>query len=435
MNVLILGASGYLGGHVTEALLASGHHVTAGIRSTADLNFRSDNIRLLRGDICDADFVHTALAGQDAVIFSAGQTWSPGVAASQYTIGNVDITKSFFAATRSRRRLRIVFTSSLSTIGGTRDAIVCTESPNHVDVCQPRLNPYDVAKIECERIAAQAADDGQDVVILNPGLMIGPGASCGSKLPPPFIALWVMQGKCPFLVDSLTTFCDVRDVAISHVAALRRGASGNRYILGGHNINRSEFYRCLAELSGTRCPRTIPNALLTGLAFLTDSLQWLSRGQLISPLDRRFAKSQSLHYCGDSSKAMTALAYTSRPLQQSMLDMLRQEVELRRLPPRFDYLRQMNMDNHREMLLLRQLACASANSNWLLPRLSQLLEACQTNTVLREALAALSDSSHFNVRRARFQWPRRVCSVEHKRLQLFLEYVFFSSDQFLGEVL
>ena len=57
-------------------------------------------------------------------------------------------------------------------------------------------------------------------------VMIGPGAGCGSKLPPPFIALWVLLGKCPILVDSSITFCDVRDVAQGHLAALRRGRSG-----------------------------------------------------------------------------------------------------------------------------------------------------------------------------------------------------------------
>jgi dihydroflavonol-4-reductase len=435
MNVLVFGASGYLGGHVVQALLDTGHRVTAGVRNARGLDFGNGDVRFLAGDLHDSDYVRESLSEQEAVVFAAGRTWSPEVRIDEYVQSNVAITRSFFEAATAHRGVRIIFTSSLSTIGGTREPVALDETSDRANVCQSRLNPYDLAKIECERIARDAAGSGQNVVILNPGLMIGPGAAGGSKLPPPFIAVWVLLGKCPILVDSLITFSDVRDVANGHVAALVRGRSGERYILGGHNQRRSEYYQQLAEWTGTPCPRSVPNACLTGLAWLTDGLQGLTAGLLKSPVHRRFARSQSLHYCGESGKAMSELGYEARPLSQTVLQMLRQEVERERLPSQFAYLKGVTVENAREMLLLRQLARAGSHADWWLPRLPRLLEACRHNDALSAALQKLAAASQFDPRRARFRWPRGSCSAETNALQQFLEHTYFSSDEFLQGVL
>ncbi|MCG8648864.1 MAG: NAD-dependent epimerase/dehydratase family protein, partial [Pirellulales bacterium] len=223
MKVIIFGAGGYLGGHVIETAVAAGHQVTAAVRDSSGLDFRGLPLNVCRGDCGEPSFVHRSLAGQEAAIFCAGRTWAPGVPIEDYRQVGVSITNTFLEAARSYRQLRIVFTSSMATIGGTDRPVTLTETSGRDAVNEARLSPYDQAKIECESLARQAADRGQAIVILNPGLMIGPGAECGSNMAAPFISQWVMQGKCPILVDSLTTFCDVRDVAAAHVAALTQG--------------------------------------------------------------------------------------------------------------------------------------------------------------------------------------------------------------------
>jgi hypothetical protein len=171
------------------------------------------------------------------------------------------------------------------------------------------------------------------------------------------------------------------------------------------------------------------------LAGLTDSLQWLTGGLLKSPVHRRFARSQSLHYCGDSGKAMSELGYEARPLSQTVLEMLRQEVQRGRLPSQFAYLEGVTVENARQMLVLRQLARAGSHADWWLPRLPRLLETCRQNHALSAALQKLSAACQFDPGRARFRWPRGTCAAEINALQQFLEHAYFSSDEFLQGVL
>ncbi|MCG8651721.1 MAG: hypothetical protein MI861_17910, partial [Pirellulales bacterium] len=209
---------------------------------------------------------------------------------------------------------------------------------------------------------------------------------------------------------------------------------GNRYILGGHNLFRSEFYRRLCRCTASRRPRVVPGAVLTALACLTDGLQWASGGRFQSPLHRRFARSQGLHYCGHGQAAIDDLGYPARPLEDSILEMVQQDVERGRLSSEFEYLRDLPPCGAEGFLLLRQLASAHQQRAWLLQKFPPLWEACRNNLTLGAALEELLEASEFDSRRARYRWPRR-CRRHVRQLNLFLDHMYFSSDQFLGEVL
>src|SRR5207302_3531254 len=128
--------------------------------------------------------------------------------------------------------MRVVFTSSLSAVGGSIEPCVYAEDGGRAGVREDLLNAYDRAKIICEELALASARRGNQIVILNPGLLLGPGAQATSNLAAPFQLLWLCQGKLPFYVNGGVTLCDVRDVARAHVAALTRGEAGRRCILG-----------------------------------------------------------------------------------------------------------------------------------------------------------------------------------------------------------
>lgn len=199
MKILITGAAGYLGGHVVDAAREAGHQVAGFVRrSGADLPKSAETIR---GDLNDPSALRMALADADAVVFSAGRNWRPGLAIDQYVRQNVSIVENFFQALDAvNPAARVVFTSSMSAVAGSEKPIVFDETTSRADVAEHLLNAYDRAKIECERLARAARSGGRNVVIVNPGLMLGPGVSPQTGITTTFLVHWHCLRKNPAIV-------------------------------------------------------------------------------------------------------------------------------------------------------------------------------------------------------------------------------------------
>jgi dihydroflavonol-4-reductase len=436
-TVLVLGARGFLGEHVVQQLADAGHDVLAAVRPGAAHGFTPPRVAVLEGDLADGAFVRAALDRAGAVVFSAGRTWQPGLHPGEYERQNVAITQTFFDALGDRPGVRVVFTSSLSAVGGSREPCVYAEDTGRDGIRADRLTPYDRAKLACEEIALRSARRGNRVVVLNPGLLLGPGAFATSNLAAPYYLLWFCQGQfaARFYVNGGVTLCDVRDAARAHVAALDRGRSGERYILGGLSIDRREFFALVARLTGLRPPRALPAWFLYGLTAAADALAFLSRGRVPSPVHRSFARAQGLYYYGASAKAAAELGYSPRPIEATLLDMLHYYQERGLLPEPLDHLKGATAETARAFVLLKQLAAASGYGSFLNKRLPALYETCQANHALREAFQRLLVGGTFDDRRGRFGWDRAGSRADARTLQRFFEYVYFSSDEFLQKAL
>jgi dihydroflavonol-4-reductase len=436
-RVLVVGAGGFLGEHIVAQLVAAGDDVIAVVRDPSRTTFASSQVRVLSGDCTDRSFVRSSLEQADAAIFCAGRTWQAGLDIRQYQLQNVEITQAFFEAVGHRPGMRVVFTSSLSTIGGSRTPRVYSENSGREGIVEQRLSPYDRAKIDCENIALQSARSGNQVVVVNPGLLLGPGASLDSHLAAPFFLLWFLQGQfaARFYVNGGVTLSDVRDVAAAHVAALDRGEAGERYILGGHNLDRESFYKRVTPLVGLRMPTALPAALLYSLTTANDALAFISKGSIPSPVHRSFAYTQRLYYFGASDKAVAQLNYSVRPIEQTILDMILHYQQRNLLPPSITLPDEISVSTAPSAVLLRQLIHRSGYSRPLLPRLPELYRVCQSNHALRDALSHLLSVSSFDPRRGRFIWERRKANSDVYTLRKFIEYVYFSSNEFLQKVL
>ncbi|MBW3599667.1 MAG: NAD-dependent epimerase/dehydratase family protein, partial [Planctomycetes bacterium] len=284
MKVLIFGATGYVGAHVARQLLESGgYEVAVGVRDPSRLENPS-RPTVLQGDLHDAEFVRRAVDGADAVVFCAGMNWAPGAPGDQFWRRNVEITENFFSACRQRPQMRVVFTSSTATMGGSDRPHFFTERSDRVLVREDLFNPYAVAKLECDRLAHAFGREGGNVVILHPGFMLGPGAHRRSRLSTCFLVEDFCTRKYPFYPDGGHSYCDVRDVAAAHVAALQSGRPGEHYLVAGHNLALSEMYARLAGLTGIKPPRKIPLSLAYWATRLNDAASAATRGVIRSPM-------------------------------------------------------------------------------------------------------------------------------------------------------
>ncbi len=431
MKVLIAGAAGYLGEHIVGAAAGAGHEVVAYVRSAAT-QF-PDGVHSVEGDLADVSRLKSALTGVDAVIFSAGRNWQPGLPLDAYARQNVSIVEALFdALAAANSSARVVFTSSMSAIGGSAEPVVFTETSGREAVTD-RPNAYDRAKIECERLARRAKENGRDVVILNPGFMRGPIASAVGKITTSFLVHWFCLKKNPAIVgEGGHSFCDVRDVAHAHIAALTKGTG--QYIVGGENLGSAEIQRRMSEQTGLKTPLQVPVSVAYGVSAAMDAVSAATLGLLKNPVHREFARSLALYYWADSSRAARDLDYRTRPLNQTMRATIGDSAGRGLLPEDFRYVSAINDENRNQMLLLRELAGRNLHRSYLLPRLPAVLDACLQNTELKATLDRALAGASYDPDRGRFQWKTARPDAALAKLRDLLDYCYYASSEFREKV-
>jgi dihydroflavonol-4-reductase len=432
MKVVIAGAAGYLGEHIVQAALLEGHDVTVMVREGSRARLEGVS-RRLEGDLRDGAFVARALVDAEAVIFAAGRNFQLGLPSDQYATQNLAITQTFFTSlSRANASVRVVFVSSMSALAGSLEPFVFTETSGREHVHAARLNPYDLAKIACERVARDAAAAGRDVVILNPGLMLGPVASPQSPVNSAFIRRFHANRSLPMVACGGYSFCDVRDVARAHVAALTQG--DGQYILGGDNLDSMGFHHLLSEQTGIGLPPRIPPALAFCIMAALDGVSTATFGRWRSPVHRDFARSLPLFYWGDSSRAERELNYRRRPLARTIRDTV---ADLARRGIRSLELRHveaMTDENQQALLLFRQLANRHLHRENLLPRIADILAACRQNYELAAALDEALAGGRFDPARGRFHWDGQRPKAALAKLSMLLDHCYYASDEFRARV-
>ncbi|HEX9241694.1 MAG TPA: NAD-dependent epimerase/dehydratase family protein [Anaeromyxobacter sp.] len=337
MKVLVTGATGLIGKAVARELVARGHAVRALLRPASDPAALSGlSVELVRGDVLDAASVRAALAGQEALVHVAG---IPRVGDEPGPIHEVNVrgTELVLAAAREAGLRRVLHTSSISAAGGTRRPEVQDETvPGNAEALGI---PYFLSKREGERIALAEAARGLPVVVLRPGVVLGPGDTHRSSAS---LVVAIAKRRLPAVLAGGTSFCDVRDVAAGFAAALERGRPGEVYALAGHNLSLAEFAARTAALCGVRAPVRVPYPAAWALAAFTEAVAVL-RGRR-APTNRDLARAGSLFTYASSEKAVRELGYAVRPLEEMIRDTLvdalaagrlrAETAELRALAPR-----------------------------------------------------------------------------------------------------
>ncbi len=177
---------------------------------------------------------------------------------------NVEGTRTILDAARKNRVRRVVYTSSVATMGFTSNGHPADEdSPVSLE---SMIGPYKRSKFMAEQLALKAGASGMDVVVVNPTTPVGEQDI--KPTPTGRIVVDFLKKKFPAYVDTGLNLVDVRECARGHVAALEKGRSGERYILGGENLTLKQILDKLAAITGLPSPKVrVPYcvALATGV--------------------------------------------------------------------------------------------------------------------------------------------------------------------------
>jgi len=265
MLVFITGATGFLGSHVARVLAEQGAKLRFLVRPTSDLR----NIADLNGDRVEGDLrtpasVEKALAGCDALFHVAAdyRLWVRDP--EQMYRANVEGTRSLLQAALKQHVRRIVYTSSVATMGFSSNGTLADE--NSPVSLADMIGHYKRSKFMAEQVAFEAAQSGVDVVVVNPTTPIGERDV--KPTPTGRIVVDFLKRKFPAYVDTGLNLVDATECARGHIQALEKGRAGERYILGGENLTLKQILDKLAAITGLRSPRVkLPYvfALATGV--------------------------------------------------------------------------------------------------------------------------------------------------------------------------
>jgi dihydroflavonol-4-reductase len=265
MKAFVTGATGFVGSHVARVLAEQGANLRLLVRPGSDTR-NLDGLKAERviGDLREPESLEKAMSGCDVVFHVAAdyRLWvrDPG----QMYKANVEGTRAILNAARKNGVRRVVYTSSVATMGFTSNGHPADEtSPVSLD---NMIGPYKRSKFMAEQLALETGRSGTDVVVVNPTTPIGERDI--KPTPTGRIVVDFLKKKFPAYVDTGLNLVDVQECARGHVAALEKGRSGERYILGGENLTLKQILDKLAAITGLPSPKVkVPYvmALATGV--------------------------------------------------------------------------------------------------------------------------------------------------------------------------
>ena len=308
MSVLVTGATGFVGSAVARALVHCGSQVRVLVRSGSDRgNLQGLPVQIAVGDLTDRASLERALTGCTALYHVAADYRLGARDPAQLYRNNVDGTRNILDAARHAGVERMVYTSSVATIGLPQDGSPGEETTPVALV--DMIGHYKRSKYLAEELVRDAARTGFSAVIVNPSTPIGPGDV--KPTPTGQIVLDAARGRTPAYVDTGLNIVHVDDVAAGHLLAFHRGRAGERYILGGQDMTLREILVQIAQLVGRKPPRIrLPHAALMSIAFVAEAFAKASgRGTRITVESVRMSRKRMFF---SSAKAIRDLGYSSR---------------------------------------------------------------------------------------------------------------------------
>ncbi|MDT8364021.1 MAG: NAD-dependent epimerase/dehydratase family protein [Nitrosomonas sp.] len=320
MKSLVTGATGFLGSAVMLCLLKAGHEVRLLIRPNSDRrNIDNLPVEIFEGDLRDQCSLEKAVESCDYLFHVAAdyRLWVPDPQ-TMYDI-NVRGTETLIIAAANAGLKRIIYTSSVATLGLTANG---TPANEEIPVTLKQINGhYKRSKYIAEQMVSDLTRRHQlPVVIVNPSTPIGPRDI--RPTPTGRIVLDTLHDRMPAYLNTGLNIAHVDDIAQGHLLACQYGKTGERYILGGDNMSLLEVLKTLDDIIGQHKKRiNLPTNLMLPIAWFMEQIAAITHKEPRATLDSiRMARKMMFF---TSEKATKTLGYTFRPARHALEDAVR----------------------------------------------------------------------------------------------------------------
>ena len=319
MKVFVTGATGFIGASIVRELLKEGCHVRVLARPGSDRrNLHGLDVELCEGDLCRPETLEKGVKGCETVYHAAAdyRLWTRTPAAMY--AANVGGTHAILEAALRHGASRVVYTSSVGTLGNPGDGTPGTETtPVSFD---DMVGHYKKSKFLAEREAERFLARGLPLVIVNPSTPVGPLDV--KPTPTGKIIVDFLNGKMPAYLDTGLNIIDVEDCARGHILAARHGRVGEKYILGHENLTLRQIFAMLGKITGLPAPKVrLPYTPILMAAYVNEALARVTGREPLIPLAGVQMAKKFMYF--DSSKAVNELGLSRRPAA----DALRRAVE------------------------------------------------------------------------------------------------------------
>ena len=316
MNILITGASGLLGNHLTRLFLSRGHKVRVLIeRENADDGLESLPVEKLVCDIRDPDQVRGKADGMEAIIHAAADTSVWPYHSEKVRDINVCGTAHMVTEALFSQVKRFIYVGSACAFGWGSLQFPGTETTGFKRFCY-HIDYYETKLLAQQVVLRAVRDKGLPGIVVNPTFMIGPH---DYKMNAARLVLSIMQGKFPGFPPGGRNFVHAADVASGIYNAVESGEIGECYILGNENLSYREFFRMVSQVTGCRVPELpIPAILVKSTGWVQSLLAALSGNP--PQLGYNMARGTCHHAFYSPEKARKRLNLSQTPISLAVYD-------------------------------------------------------------------------------------------------------------------
>ncbi len=317
MKSLVTGANGFLGSAVMNCLLKEGHDVKVIVRKGSDRrNIENIPVEVVEGDLRDVTSLKAAVKDCDSLFHVAAdyRLWVPDPE-TMYDI-NVKGTKDLILAAAEAGVSRMIYTSSVATLGLNNDGTSANEdTPSNIETI---AGHYKRSKFVAEQTVKQLINDHQlPVVIVNPSTPIGPRDV--RPTPTGRIVVDTLLGRMPAYVNTGLNVAHVDDIAYGHLLAHEKGEIGERYILGGDNLTLLQILEIIDTINNKPVKRiNLPIPIMLPIAWIMERISMVTNKEPRATMDSIRMASKLMFFSSD--KAKVKLGYHYRPATEALKD-------------------------------------------------------------------------------------------------------------------
>lgn len=314
--VLVVGANGFVGSHVTRQLVAAQRKVRVLVRKTSNTTAIDDlNVERHYGDVMDTESLKAAMQDCGSLFYCVVDTRAWLTDPAPLIRCNVDGLINAMDAALAQSIGRFVFTSTMGTIGIDKQNPVSEKDAfNWWDKAPPYIRSRVLAE---NKLLEYCYDKCLPAVAMCVANTYGP---MDTQPTPHGGSLWhAATGKQGIALDCAAPTVDIRDAAQALLLAEQYGRAGERYIIANEFVSQADMYTLGANALGRKPPKTLNMSVARGIAAVSEVVNTLMRRKDYK-LCRASVLLSEVFGPMDNTKAQQELGWQPRPFAETVTD-------------------------------------------------------------------------------------------------------------------